>query len=318
MAVPTQVVGLESGVVAISTGFSHSCAILKGGQAVCWGANNVRQLGDGTTKERLAPVLVSGVDACFVGISVGGEHTCAWTAAGQTYCWGGNSEGQIGSPYDGAQPPTFVPGIPPVLAVSSGYYHTCAVTSTKQVYCWGSNCQGASGSGTSKPCEKSNPAPTLLAGLDSGVLGLSIGANHTCAITLEGGATCWGDNSRGQLGNGSKAAAEGPQQVSGLDTGVAGIAAGDYHTCAVTASGAAKCWGDPLVGALGTGGTPDGTVPQQVSGLFAGVVGVSVGVYHSCAVTGAGKLWCWGNNTSGQLGIGEHEESSVPSLVVGF
>ena len=95
-----------------------------------------------------------------------------------------------------------------------------------------------------------------------------------------------------------------PVPVAGLSSGVVAISAGYRHTCAVTDSGAVKCWGRNSEGELGDGAKTDSSTPVDVSGLSSGVAAVTTGAFHSCAVTSAGAAYCWGNNFNGQLGDG--------------
>lgn len=131
---------------------------------------------------------------------------------------------------------------------------------------------------------------------------ISVGANHTCAVTTQGGAVCWGLNDNGQLGDGTTTSRRTPVAVYGLTAGVANISAGRLHTCAVTTTGGTKCWGSNTDARLGDGTTTQRLTPVDVSGLSSGVASVAAGGRHTCVLTTAGGAKCWGDNTSGQVG----------------
>jgi hypothetical protein len=154
----------------------------------------------------------------------------------------------------------------------------------------------------------------VVTGLSSGVASISAGFDNACAVTTSGAAYCWGDNSNGQLGNGSTTNSLVPVAVTGLSSGVASISAGNGLTCAVTTSGAAYCWGWNGEGDLGIGSTTGSLVPVAVTGLSSGVASISAGFLHTCAVTTSGAIYCWGHNSNGELGNGSTTKSMVPVL----
>lgn len=199
-------------------------------------------------------------------------------------------------------------------SVSAGEGHTCAVTTTDGVKCWGLNDYGQLGDGTTTQ----RTAPVDVVGLASGVTAIAVGTYHTCALTTEGGMKCWGANSLGQLGDGTTTQRTSPVDVSGLNSGGAGITAGERHTCALTTSGGLKCWGNNHLGQLGDGTVTSRSVPADVVGLTSGVAGVSAGYWHSCAVTLGGQAKCWGANYNGQLGDGTTAAHEIPMDVSGM
>jgi alpha-tubulin suppressor-like RCC1 family protein len=129
---------------------------------------------------------------------------------------------------------------------------------------------------------------------------------------------CWGDNSTGQLGNGTTTASLVPVSVTGLGSGVAAIAAGDNQSCALTTSGGVKCWGNNVNGQLGNGTTTQSNVPVDVTGLTSGVITLGAGDNHTCAALGTGGVKCWGWGSSGQLGHNAITSSSTPVDVQGL
>lgn len=143
------------------------------------------------------------------------------------------------------------------------------------------------------------------------------GRAHTCAVTLSGGAVCWGRNASGQLGDGTQNPSLTPVPVVGLGSGVASLTAGDQYTCAVTTSGAAKCWGSNENGQLGDGTVTQRLTPITVTGLGSGVLALAAGLNHTCAVTVSGAA-CWGSNSTGQLGDGTTTVRLTPRSVSGL
>jgi hypothetical protein len=139
-------------------------------------------------------------------------------------------------------------------------------------------------------------------------------------LTSGGEVKCWGQG--GALGDGTTVNRSTPVTVSGLASSVAAIAAGGYHTCAVTTGGGAKCWGSDSYGELGDGAAEYGgyrTIPVNVSGLASGVAAIAPGLSHTCALIGTGGVKCWGTNEFGQLGDGaggRTTQSTTPVDVV--
>ena len=199
-------------------------------------------------------------------------------------------------------------------AVSAGERHTCAVTSDGAMRCWGWNPFGGLGDGTTTD----RLTPVTVVGLEGPVVAEATGAYHSCAVTSSGAVQCWGGNQYGQLGDGTTTQRLTPVAVIGLGSGVVAVAAGFYHTCALTTVGAVQCWGANFTGRLGDGTTTQRLSPVQVAGLTGGVVAIAAGVHHTCAVTGAGALRCWGGNFAGQLGDGTTADRFTPTSVIGF
>ena len=252
-------------ITAIATGGEHTCALTSGGGVTCWGDNTYGQLGDGTTANSTTPVAVAGLSSGVNAIAAGAYHTCALTSGGGVMCWGWNAYGQLG---DGttanSTTPVAVAGLSSgVIAIAAGGGHTCALTSSGGATCWGWNASGELGDGTTTD----RLTPVAVVGLSSGVTAIATGAYHTCALTRDGGATCWGWNASGELGDGTTANSFTPVAVVGLSSGVSAIAASYAHTCALTSGGGVMCWGWNAYGQLGDGTTNDSSVPVDVVGL---------------------------------------------------
>ena len=313
---PVDVEGLTSGVASLSAGVRHTCAVTTAGGVKCWGENFYGQLGDGTTTERTTPVDVIGLTTSVASVSAGFGNTCALTTSGGVQCWGRNVFGQLvdGTTTDRNTPVDVVGLTSGVASVSVGGGHTCAVTTSGGVKCWGNNFYGQQGDGTTT--DRNMPVDVI--GLSSGVASVSASVGYTCAVTTSGGLKCWGDNTVGQLGDGTTNGRETPVDVIGRSSGVAAVSAGWSHACAVTTTGSVKCWGNSFDGQMGDGTTPERLTPTDVTGLSSGVASISAGRVHTCAVTAVGGLKCWGHNEGGQLGDDTSVDRNTPVDVIGL
>ena len=243
-------------------------------------------------------------------VSAGNSHSCAVSTAGGVKCWGLSTLSD-GSTTNSAVPVDVVGLGSGVKAVSAGLGYTCAVTLAGAVKCWGDNTYGQLGNGTTT----SSAVPVGVVGLGSGVVAVSAGEFHSCAVTSAGAVKCWGHNAFGEVGDGTTAQSVAPVGVVGLGSGVVAVSASGFHSCAVTAGGSVRCWGRNPNGELGDGTTIDSAVPVGVVGLGSGVVAVSASRSDSCAVTSLGAVKCWGY---GDLGAGASTQSAVPVGVVGL
>jgi alpha-tubulin suppressor-like RCC1 family protein len=300
-------------VSAIAAGFAHSCALVTGGAAYCWGSNARGQLGNDTTLISPFPLAVSG-GLTFASITAGYSHTCALTSAGAAYCWGDNSTGALGvaTTADSSATPVAVAGGLTFTHISAGYSHTCAVAADGSAYCWGANESGELGTGS---VGQDSPTPALVAG-GLQFASVSAGGVYSCGITTTGAGYCWGSNAYGVLGDGTTNDSPTPVPVAGGLT-LASIAAGVYHTCAVTTNGAAYCWGQAGSGQLGTGLTSlSSSTPLAVAGGHS-FAAITVGELSTCAVTTANAAYCWGSGTFGALGSGSTSQANTPQLVSG-
>ena len=204
-------------VSALTAGASHTCAVISAGAAYCWGSNANGQLGNGTTTNSATPVPVGGglsfplsKDRADTVLSAGAGHTCGVTIGGTAYCWGSNSDGQLGNgTTTDSVLPVRVGGNISFKNVSAGARHSCGVDNASVVYCWGANASGQLGDGTTT----SRPRPVaVINGVGFNVA--SAGGQHSCGVTGGGIAYCWGDNSYGQLGDGATISTTVPVKVA--------------------------------------------------------------------------------------------------------
>ena len=305
----------------IDVGNYHVCANSYAGAGYCWGKNDFGALGNGTNNNEAAPFAVNNTGVLagknIVGTSAGYNHTCVVDDNGRVYCWGYNSQGQLGNGASGTTNnpfPTAVVTTGPlssrqVVKVNGGDSHTCAVTADGNVYCWGGNNYGQLGIGGT--ASSFVPVEIDMSGVTAGknFIDVSAGYAHTCALASDGTAYCWGFNGHGQLGDNSPTLADStvPVLVAG-GLRFSQISAGDEHSCGVTFSGRVYCWGYNQQGQVGNASLVDTRAPTAVdtSGVLAGltVSKVAAGYRHTC-VLAEQDAYCWGNNDAGQLGNGE-------------
>jgi alpha-tubulin suppressor-like RCC1 family protein len=256
----------------------------------------------------LAPYPASAGNSSLsaVAIAAGRSHTCALTTAGGVTCWGADNDGQLG---DGREvssdrrtgAPIDVVGLTSgVAAIEAALDSTCALTTAGRVKCWGVNFNHGPQQCVDGPCSSS---PVDVPGLD-GVAAIGVGMGHACAVTTVGALKCWGDNSKGQLGDGSTTTSAMPVDVGGLSGGVTAVAAGQGFTCALKTSGEVDCWGDNSYGQLGDATNTNRRTPAPIAELSSSAIAISAGHSYACALRSTGAVVCWGENANAQLGDG--------------
>ncbi len=251
------------GVTQLYFSTFHSCALGDDHRVWCAGKNQSGQLGDGTTDDHSTMVRVHGLTD-MVGVAVGFFDTsCAWNADGDLYCWGNNQRGAIGLGSRSQSSHARQLDLPPVQSVTLGAYHGCALTTDQEVYCWGSNRDGQLGLGGSAD---SRTHPTLVEDLPP-IRKIQAGAEHTCALARGGGIFCWGDNSRGQLGSGSRSMllSMRPHRVGLVPGPASDLSASFQHTCALFGDRRELyCWGNNAYGQLGLGDLQARHYPEAI------------------------------------------------------
>jgi len=216
---PGAVVAGGHKLVAISAGTQHSCALAADSTAYCWGRNDVGQLGDSTQSDTTLPVAVGG-GLKFVAVTVGFLHSCGLAPGGAAYCWGDNSWTQLGDTLQSfAVSPIPVNGGFTFRSLSAGASHTCGVEPSGTARCWGLDVNGQLGSAATHVCVNasgSGPCTPLPAAVAGGLAfdSISAGTQHTCGLTTSRVAYCWGLNSNGQLGDGTRNSTGAPVRVA--------------------------------------------------------------------------------------------------------
>jgi alpha-tubulin suppressor-like RCC1 family protein len=309
--VPVEVRGLSARPVALTAGTFHTCALTIAGRVECWGLQRAGLLGNTLGEEnRVEPVQVQGLLDEATVISAGETISCAALQGGGGSCWGfiftyaelmEISEGAIPNP--GIAYP--LGGLQAeISAFAIGENHICSLDTSGRVNCWGDNYHGQLGNGS----EDDSDSPVPVVGLDAGVVAIAAGSDHTCAIQGDR-LVCWGYNSNGQLGDGGVEDQRIPVEVSDLPGPVRAIALSKHSTCALIEDGSVFCWGSSIYGFLGEGVDEDSGTPVRIRGIPAGVISISAGEYFACVLTGSGEVYCWGNNSAGQLGDGTFDYS---------
>lgn len=296
---------------------AHTCALLQDGSLYCWGRNGSGQLGLGdaapTEVATPTPVPAFSTDA-IESISVGGVHTCARTVTGELWCWGTNNRGQLGvESIDAANRPVSVPSPTgaPWSAHCTGQLHSCGIVDGT-TYCWGFNSDAQVG----QPPGPNVPSPTPI-GAPEGVRFslVTCGDFHSCGLSTDNRAYCWGANGFGNLGREPNELDGAPGPVNG-DLRFQFLSCGRSHCCGLENDGGLWCWGRNTQGQLGVGtDVIDRFRPTRTSGPPDRWTALALGEQHSCAVRDDGFLWCWGLNNSGQLGLGDTDRRFNPTVV---
>jgi alpha-tubulin suppressor-like RCC1 family protein len=272
----------------VSSGTAHTCTILDDDEVKCWGTNESGELGLGDTQKRgdevgemgdNLPEVNLGTDRTASEITVGGSQSCATLDNGELKCWGGNGDGELGL--------------------------------------------GDTDDRGDETGEMGDDLSTVDLGTSRTAATVAAGSEHTCALLDNGEVKCWGENVDGKLGLGdTESRGDEPGEMGDnlpavdLSTNrtAAQIAVGDAHTCALSENGDIKCWGSGDEGGLGLGDTENrgddsgemgDDLPTVDLGAGRTAVDIAAGGSHTCAVLDNGEVKCWGQNFSGQLGLGD-------------
>ncbi|MEV8638114.1 S8 family serine peptidase, partial [Streptosporangium sp. NPDC051023] len=283
------------------------------GEVWAWGDNAQGQLGTGNTTAKKVPVRVPGLSNVAT-VAAGNGYSVALKTDGTVWTWGDNSQGQLGNgTTTDSSVPVQVAGIFNAVGVSAGPGHVLAVLADGTVRAWGDNSHRQLGYGTAD----SSIAITVpgLTGVSAGIGTVAAGSGHSVVVLANGTVKAWGDNSQGQLGDGTTTNRISPVAVPGL-TGVSQVSSRGDHVLALLSGGTVKAWGDNSQGQLGDGTLTDRKSPIAVSGLT-GVNGVFAGALHSIATTtsGTSQTYAWGDNAQGQLGNGTTTDSTTPITI---
>jgi alpha-tubulin suppressor-like RCC1 family protein len=257
----------------------------------------------------LLPLLVASLTVGTLSLDCGTEEPSVESSAGAA----GAAPDAAGSEVSPAEVGSEADVLDPkcVQSLASGAWHACAAGVDGLLKCWGRNTDGQLGDGTSLD----RSAPSASTGLSQRVVQVVGGYSHSCARAGDGSLWCWGNNRKGQVGDGTTATPKlTAVQVTALGNAVDDVSTGFLHTCARKNDGTLWCWGCTDSAQLGDGVVDSDvsvTLPKAVTALGADVAEVEVGGRHSCARKTDGSLWCWGSNEFGQTGNGKTGSSQT-------
>jgi len=303
-------VAVEAGAVwnQVACGQNHCCGIDNQAALSCWGLNRSGQLGATPASGRGQAAVPGGP---WQSVATGIYQTCAIKQDGTLWCWGDNTNGTLGTGDTNSS------AVPVSLAgqgwsqVSTNYLHSCAVKTDGTLWCWGLNANLEAGTTSQLAWTPVQVGGTTWKQVTTGLY-------HTCATKTDGTLWCWGGNLSGQLGSDSipvlpTSQTSDPVQVAG--TTWQSVSAGQSHTCALMLDGTLWCWGLNDSGQLGDNTLDSKSTPVAVVGSGQTWAIVAAGVTHTCALATGGSLWCWGDNSAGQLGIGSNYPGKIPTRV---
>jgi alpha-tubulin suppressor-like RCC1 family protein len=281
---PTEVQSIGQSWADISVGRLSTCGLTPNGDGFCWGTNQRGEIGNSSISVGVAmgtPTPMTANSIVFKSIVTGWTHACGIATTGAAYCWGDNSQGQLGIGFadtDLHLEPLIVSFSDRFEQLALSARSTCGITLDHRALCWGYNGFGQLGDGTTIR----RPQPTPVAG-----------AVKFKAIALASGFA-------------------GGTDVALPVTNIQGSWA---HACAIAETGEPYCWGWNAAGQVGDGSTDDKLAPTLVSGGLQ-LTSIALGGSASCGMRGS-AIWCWGSNTVGQLGNGTTVNSAVPVQVGG-
>lgn len=302
---PVQI-GTDIKWVSVSSGLEHTLAVKSDGTLWGWGYNAQGQLGNGAGPFNPSPIQV-GTETRWLSVACGGNHTVALKSNGTLWTWGYNATYQLG---DG----TVTQRTSPVqigtdtrwVGISGGNNHTVALRSDGTLYAFGDNSVSQMGDGTLTP----KTVPTALRAAPAEWIVHARGLTHSMGIKSDGTLWAWGDNSAGQLGDGTLAGKLTPIQI-GSDNKWVNLVCGSNHTVAIKSDGTLWAWGANGFGELGDGSTTGRTSPVQI-GTDNKWVNIAGGRNHTVAIKSDGTLWAWGRNVAGELGDGTTTQRTSP------
>ncbi|MBA3542161.1 MAG: hypothetical protein H0T79_21280 [Deltaproteobacteria bacterium] len=308
-------VGTRTAWASVSTSGETTCALELDGSLWCWGRNQHGQVGDGRVGEGMPRHEPFQVPGTWSTVTSGPRHTCAIQGE-RASCWGNGLDGERGDTTNTSETttPTLVAGDHRWTTIAAGGRATCGIQLDGTLWCWGKNADGQLGIGN--PPDKTN-APVQV-GVETAWVELALGEEFACGRQEPGVVRCWGNNARGQLGDGTSSGRSVPTAVDNdMVTDWRHLVAGSAHVCAVRASGELSCWGSNTYGKLVLDpAIAIRTIPGAVPGTDTWS-SIGLGTHHSCAIDRDGQLSCAGYAATAALGIAGEGSRTIPTDVAG-
>jgi uncharacterized repeat protein (TIGR02543 family) len=325
-------------VESLQLGYSHTSALTSTGRVFMWGNNSLGQLGDGTNEYRFKPLEITSRfnlmgSEKIVSLQLGHDTSYALSSSGQLFSWGDNNSGQLGdgttisknNPVNMTSQFNLNTG-ETITMVRTKNSHTIASTSIGRVFAWGANGYGQLGNGNSDSKNiPMNISSSFNISNPETIIDIQLGFSHSSLLTSAGRLFMWGINYGGQIGNGGYGIQYTPITINNRFTfltneSISSIRLGSGHSVALTNLGRVFAWGENYNGQLGNGEYSSYNLPQHITGRFTllaneTITSLSVGSTSNAAMTSTGRLFVWGSNNQGQLGIGNYEQQVNPWLM---
>jgi alpha-tubulin suppressor-like RCC1 family protein len=310
-------------IAQVSAGYFHSLALTSGGFVWAWGYNGQGELGNGSTTDGAVPlpVEVTGLPV-ITKVATGWGSSLALASDGTVWAWGENQDGELGNGSTAnSDKPVQVAGLTGVVQIAAGSFFDLALRSDGTVGAWGDNTFGELGNGGTA----NSDVPVQVTGL-SRVTQIAAGGNVAMVARTQGFITSlttvwtWGDNSQGQLGDGTTTNRSTPEEVSGISVpGVRQIAVGGTFSLVLGSDGSVWGWGGDYDSQLGNAATYSWTRPVETIGMDSGITQIAAGFLHALALRSDGTVLAWGDDQSGEIGNGTTSGSpTLPTEVTGL
>jgi uncharacterized repeat protein (TIGR02543 family) len=323
---------------SLSLGRNHSSALSATNQVFIWGSNRNGILDGSTLSNINIPTDITSrfsLDSSdkIISLSLGGYHSSVLTSNGRVFTWGSNSYGALGKGESSMSLDAYeithlfsLESSDKITSLSMGGYHSSALSANGRVYMWGLNNAGQLGNGTTT----NRNIPTEITSrfsIESNdkIISLSLGSSHSSALTANGRVFMWGANSLGNLGNGTTTNRNIPTEITSrfsIDSNdkIISLSMGESHSSALTANGRVFMWGNNGDSQLGDASITNRNVPTEITSNFSlessdKITSLTMGLFHSSALSANGRVFMWGLNNAGQLGNGTTINRNIPTEI---